>query len=183
MTPGHLARNATRPAPRRARQYAHGKRAWFVRGWRSCSACGHTLSLDQRVSKCLGTRSDADARQCGRATSPRQLHDGALGRRVGGGSIPNMRSNPHVDVPPPPPTRRPRRHRAVTRAMSLDHIADGARRQLRVPRHYRATVGPATAVGRTPEQERQAAERTRLRFPSGVLASPRGRRSGGVSGQ
>ena len=60
----------------------------------------------------------------------------------------------------------------LTRAMSLDHIADGVRVNCVCPGTIETPLVQRQRVGRTPEQERQAAERTRLRFPIGRIGEP-----------
>jgi len=60
----------------------------------------------------------------------------------------------------------------LTRAMSLDHIADGVRVNCVCPGTIETPLVQRQHVGRTLEQERQAAERTRLRFPIGRIGEP-----------
>jgi NAD(P)-dependent dehydrogenase (short-subunit alcohol dehydrogenase family) len=92
----------------------------------------------------------------------------------GGGSIINMASNLGLVG-----TRGAAAYAAskgaivqLTRAMALDHIADGVRVNCVCPGTIETPLVQRQRVGRTPEQERQAAERVALRFPIGRIGEP-----------
>jgi NAD(P)-dependent dehydrogenase (short-subunit alcohol dehydrogenase family) len=92
----------------------------------------------------------------------------------GGGSIINMASNLGLVG-----TRGAAAYAAskgaivqLTRAMALDHIADGVRVNCVCPGTIETPLVQRQRVGRTPEQERQADERVKLRFPIGRIGQP-----------
>jgi NAD(P)-dependent dehydrogenase (short-subunit alcohol dehydrogenase family) len=60
----------------------------------------------------------------------------------------------------------------LTRAMALDHAADGVRVNCVCPGTIETPLVQRQRIGRTPEQERQAAERVKLRFPLGRIGEP-----------
>jgi NAD(P)-dependent dehydrogenase (short-subunit alcohol dehydrogenase family) len=60
----------------------------------------------------------------------------------------------------------------LTRAMALDHIGDGVRVNCVCPGTIETPLVQRQRVGRTPDQERQAAERVKLRFPVGRIGQP-----------
>ncbi len=60
----------------------------------------------------------------------------------------------------------------LTRAMALDHAPDGVRVNCVCPGTIETPLVQRQRVGRTPEQEQQAAERVRLRFPIGRIGEP-----------
>jgi NAD(P)-dependent dehydrogenase (short-subunit alcohol dehydrogenase family) len=60
----------------------------------------------------------------------------------------------------------------LTRAMALDHAGDGIRVNCVCPGTIETPLVQRQRVGRTQEQDRQAAERTRLRFPIGRIGEP-----------
>jgi NAD(P)-dependent dehydrogenase (short-subunit alcohol dehydrogenase family) len=60
----------------------------------------------------------------------------------------------------------------LTRAMALDHIQDGVRVNCVCPGTIETPLVQRQRVGRTEEQLRQAAERTKLRFPIGRIGRP-----------
>jgi NAD(P)-dependent dehydrogenase (short-subunit alcohol dehydrogenase family) len=61
----------------------------------------------------------------------------------------------------------------LTRAMALDHAADGVRVNCVCPGTIETPLVQRQRIGRTPEQERQAAERVKLRFPLQRIGDPR----------
>jgi NAD(P)-dependent dehydrogenase (short-subunit alcohol dehydrogenase family) len=92
----------------------------------------------------------------------------------GGGSIINMASNLGLVG-----TRGAAAYAAskgaivqLTRAMALDHIADGVRVNCVCPGTIETPLVQRQRVGRTPEQEQQALERVKLRFPIGRIGQP-----------
>jgi NAD(P)-dependent dehydrogenase (short-subunit alcohol dehydrogenase family) len=60
----------------------------------------------------------------------------------------------------------------LTRAMALDHAADRVRVNCVCPGTIETPLVQRQRVGRTPEQEQQAAERVKLRFPLGRIGEP-----------
>jgi NAD(P)-dependent dehydrogenase (short-subunit alcohol dehydrogenase family) len=60
----------------------------------------------------------------------------------------------------------------LTRAMALDHAADGVRVNCVCPGTIETPLVQRQRVGRTAEQEREAAERVKLRFPLGRIGEP-----------
>jgi NAD(P)-dependent dehydrogenase (short-subunit alcohol dehydrogenase family) len=60
----------------------------------------------------------------------------------------------------------------LTRAMALDHVADGVRVNCVCPGTIETPLVQRQRVGRTPEHEQQAAERVKLRFPLGRIGQP-----------
>jgi NAD(P)-dependent dehydrogenase (short-subunit alcohol dehydrogenase family) len=60
----------------------------------------------------------------------------------------------------------------LTRAMALDHAADGVRVNCVCPGTIETPLVQRQRVGRTPQQEREAAERVKLRFPLGRIGEP-----------
>ena len=60
----------------------------------------------------------------------------------------------------------------LTRAMALDHASDGVRVNCVCPGTIETPLVQRQRVGRTPEQERQAAERVKLRFPLQRIGDP-----------
>jgi meso-butanediol dehydrogenase/(S,S)-butanediol dehydrogenase/diacetyl reductase len=60
----------------------------------------------------------------------------------------------------------------LTRAMALDHAADGVRVNCVCPGTIETPLVQRQRVGRTPEQLQQAAERVKARFPLGRLGEP-----------
>jgi NAD(P)-dependent dehydrogenase (short-subunit alcohol dehydrogenase family) len=92
----------------------------------------------------------------------------------GGGSIINMGSNLGLVG-----TRNAAAYAAskgaiiqLTRAMALDHVNDGVRVNCVCPGTIETPMVQRQRIGRTPEQEQQAAERVKLRFPIGRLGEP-----------
>jgi NAD(P)-dependent dehydrogenase (short-subunit alcohol dehydrogenase family) len=60
----------------------------------------------------------------------------------------------------------------LSRAMALDHAADHVRVNCVCPGTIETPLVQRQRVGRTPEQEQQAAERVKLRFPLGRIGEP-----------
>jgi meso-butanediol dehydrogenase/(S,S)-butanediol dehydrogenase/diacetyl reductase len=94
---------------------------------------------------------------------------------AGGGSIVNMGSNLGLVG-----TRGAAAYAAskgaivqLTRAMALDHAADGVRVNCVCPGTIETPLVQQQRIGRTAEQERLAAERVKQRFPLGRIGEPR----------